>query len=419
MARPDPKRPTSRAASRKQDSDSDIEQVEAKPPRKPATVAANGKPTAKPKPKAKPESSTAKRATSVEEINDSDRAEGSNTTANKRKRTTTATATAQAEVPSAQRLERLIADNKRLTEQCKMLNAENEKLNDQLEELFAIRHTEPESLLEQHKAEVAIERKTRAEVVDELTKQLAAVQPLAQSNSGVLHLVTREAADEEKLALERQVQEMKDEIAQLRTKASDLEIDLRGERQIAAQLAKDSQKKKPVGNSGPVHPGTTAKVGQTIQLYEQLSNVCVVGVKSDLTELSKVTPSTTYTCIYTCDPQPSEKEQLGPGMEEPPSLHFSLEFLTNSPLDEDDGEVAHYKPFDLDKESKEWVARLDYYATEFHFSGKQLPLFMRQMRDQIIAGTAKEESEGEGSEVGSEMDVDADRLIEVEVNEIE
>lgn len=44
---------------------------------------------------------------------------------------------------------------------------------------------------------------------------------------------------------------------------------------------------------------------------------------------------------------------------------------------------------------------------------------MRQMRDQIIAGTAKEESEGEGSEVGSEMDVDADRLIEVEVNEIE
>lgn len=172
-------------------------------------------------------------------------------------------------------------------------------------------------------------------MVDELTKQLAAVQPLAQSNSGVLHLVTREAADEEKLALERQVQEMKDEIAQLRTKgmfrhtlptphnihhppASDLEIDLRGERQIAAQLAKDSQKKKPVGNSGPVHPGTTAKVGQTIQLYEQLSNVCVVGVKSDLTELSKVTPSTTYTCIYTCDPQPSEKEQLGPGMEEPP-----------------------------------------------------------------------------------------------------
>ena len=107
------------------------------------------------------------------------------------------------------------------------LNAQVSKYEEQLEELFHIRETEAEQNLreqaEQYEAKIQSEHHMRSvtvsltlvaaqeALVKELTSQLTKTKALgASAKASVVQFLTREAADEEKLAVEREVERCRD-----------------------------------------------------------------------------------------------------------------------------------------------------------------------------------------------------------------
>jgi hypothetical protein len=245
-------------------------------------------------------------------------------------------------------------------------------------------------------------------VIAELNKQLAIIQPLSRQNqSAVLHLITREAADEEKRTLQRDVEELKGkekererEISELKTREQELKTDLKAEQQRSTQLASQARSSHhPHTGSSSRTAAHNAKYGQTIKFYEQLTNLLVTSVKiQPKSGFGSEGESTAFTCVYTCDVQPSDS------VENPPALNFTLEFMK----DEDGYDQVHYQPLFLENESEEFIQRLSYYSDSFQFATGQLAVFIRQMRDKIL-GIPEEDTQGDAGE--------GDESIEIEMEE--
>ena len=118
-------------------------------------------------------------------------------------------------------------DNHNINRCFDQVESQRNALSHQLEELFRVRNTDAEQILEQQtlQYEARLQSMSKRSLTDsclmrsiaqealikELTAQAARVEPLTRSGkSSVLYLLTREAADEEKRAVERDLARLKD-----------------------------------------------------------------------------------------------------------------------------------------------------------------------------------------------------------------
>lgn len=171
-------------------------------------------------------------------------------------------------------------------------------------------------------------------LIRELTSNLAKKEPLIrEGKTSVLHLMTREAVDEEKETLERDVQRYKGRVEvcdrdlkekekkileQEQTSLSitafllkvishlrlvkDLRVELQAEIDRANTLAKDPR--RPPGsaqrNRGQtVLGGSEPKHGATIQFYEDVTNLLITNVRNEKCSKRDKEEDWILTCIYT------------------------------------------------------------------------------------------------------------------------
>lgn len=167
-------------------------------------------------------------------------------------------------------------------------------------------------------------------LIQELTAQLARVEPLARSGkTPALHFLTREAADEEQrtlesrlLQLQRTLEEKNSQISQLTERGEELSrsprqcahciIEEELERDLKLEVARSSElaARGSRGQTPTIRSAAQQKVtqdassplqAQAIKFYEDLSNLLVTGIKFSRSEFYSLTKTEDYvvTCIYT------------------------------------------------------------------------------------------------------------------------
>ncbi|KAF9265599.1 hypothetical protein L218DRAFT_148762 [Marasmius fiardii PR-910] len=256
--------------------------------------------------------------------------------------------------------------------------------------MYRIRHTEPEKLLdemqEQHRVEIrgALQFSIKVSVystnllivkeklIQELNSSLARAEPLTKSEkTSVIHLLTREAADEEKKTVQQEVARLKAELVQrdaiikekdnLMHEKETIERELKYE----LQLEREAQKNRPPGSAqrggrGTVLGSDDPKNTQVIKFYEDLTNLLVTNMKPIPAQSKEEDWS--LTCIYS---------YVGEGDDAlTKSVHFSLRTASQS------GSMF-YVPQSLEKETPQFTDKLGFLATSFSFPRAQLPLFLR------------------------------------------
>jgi len=279
---------------------------------------------------------------------------------------------------------------------------QRDALSRQLEELFRLRETDPERELQQQRLQYEARIQTQESMIKELTSQLARVEPLSRpGKSSVLHLLTREAADEEQKVLEKELARWQDT-----SKGKDLTISEQAKR-IAEleQLGKDQQEELKMeiqrskglalrntiehqargrAQTRPTRPSTNnPKNTQVIKLYEDLTNLLVHNVKFQPSQYLDLEESC-FSCIYTyvdLEDVADEKKRK--------SLNLTLRFYHDL-VDHSDTnavtslsqlrEMVDYKPLELDKETEEFIEGLEFLGDSFTFKREQLPLFIDTLR---------------------------------------
>ncbi|KAF8136468.1 hypothetical protein EV363DRAFT_1294090 [Boletus edulis] len=172
------------------------------------------------------------------------------------------------------------------------------RLSKQLEDLFQIRKTEPEQALEQLQVQYDERAKTQDALVKELTSQLVA-----------LHFLTREAADEEKRAVEQDISRLQEVI-----KAKDSVIDEKTNRiaeleqsvqdAIRERDAEIERSKELLARAAPKgtpisRPHSKRPFGMDDpKMTETCLNLLVAGVKFEHAPDSEE-PDVIFHCVYT------------------------------------------------------------------------------------------------------------------------
>ncbi|KAJ7087802.1 hypothetical protein C8R44DRAFT_819819 [Mycena epipterygia] len=378
------------------------EVMEVDPPRgKPAARAVNGKSAAKGKGKAKTDSAPAKKPSSradVEVIDDDDEDAGPPGTARAinnatvHNRATKLPGRAESSTAAAKKIDHL-------TRQLESANANIQDLKKQLEESYRVRHTEAEELQRRQVEKYEEIIKTKDLLLKQQEEMLSRKEPLSkEGKTSVLHMVTREHADAEKRSAEEQVTYWKDQVAQrdqllqekeeeivgLQQIQSDLQYEIKAERENSQKASRNPPSVQRSRGPQPLLGSDDPKHSELVQFYEDITNLLVTDIKIqepkyfDLDEWA-------LTCIYTyADKSGSEKSKR--------SLAFFLRF-TYDPLDPsapvesaaDLDRAAQYTPMDLDKESAEFTDALDFLNRGFAFPRKQLPLFFSSLVDNMKA----------------------------------
>ncbi|KAJ3891951.1 hypothetical protein GG344DRAFT_46253 [Lentinula edodes] len=286
-----------------------------------------------------------------------------------------------------------------------------EDLTKQLEKIMRVRETEAEALMlaqkEQFEAEIAaLER-----VNKELTTNLAKVEPLMRSGkTSVLHLLTREAADEENRKIENEVlawrqqfeeaQELIKEKDQLIKESAQrgelilfnykLNIDLVNlEKEVVFEL--EVEKKNFLAYKAKTQHGSVRPQGdvlgsdkpqnlQLVRLYEDSTNLLIVGLKPQRSQYLNF-DDWTATCVFTYVSSHDAKRHSR-------CLNFMLicrweriDLEDDTPVKSKNQlhEMMYYEPLELDKESEEFIERLQHMGTAFSFTRDQLALFLRTL----------------------------------------
>ncbi|KAK0210995.1 hypothetical protein DFS33DRAFT_344094 [Desarmillaria ectypa] len=289
------------------------------------------------------------------------------------------------------------------------------KYSKQLEELFAIRHTEPESLLIEYRKQSDSKMEAQDAIIKELTSNLAKKEPLIrEGRTSVLHLMTREAVDEEKETLERDVQRYKGrvevcdrdlkekdkKILEQEQTIKDLRVELQAEIDRANALAKDPR--RPPGsaqrNRGQTVLGAQEpKHGATIQFYEDITNLLITNVRNEKCGKRDKEEDWILTCIYTYidEDLPGDPDSNGK------SLNFNLRLCHELVEGNEYADAILYSPLELDKEPEDFVEQLDFLSGPFTFPRRQLPVFIRTINNTIgktVQGDEEEKGEGEAAE---------------------
>ncbi|KAG6830758.1 hypothetical protein H0H92_014839 [Tricholoma furcatifolium] len=305
----------------------------------------------------------------------------------------------------------------RLTEKIKQQQAHIDALSSQLEEVFNIRETEAEKLYKQQQAQFEVQLKAHEDVIRELNNQIAMKEPLMRSgNSTVLNLLTREAADEEKRAVEqevarwkniaeqrgREIKQRDERIASLERSEKDLQSELKLEIDRSQALAAKAHRTAPPsvtrGGSRPAGVPDDPKHVEIVRLYEDVTNLLVTAMKvSTGTHLGL--EDWTFTCIYTyVEEDASDRDS---------ATTKSLNFLLRTCYEVVEGHSGavtskeqlipsvQYVPQNLDFEPPEFVKKLDFLGEPFSFGRNQLPLFLRTMYERMKSAVRNDDESEE------------------------
>lgn len=281
----------------------------------------------------------------------------------------------------------------RVREQLQRAQDQIKALSIQLEEVLRVRQTEPEKLLEGQQVRYEAQLQAQDRVIQEMTSHLNKREPLMRSgSSSVLDLLTRDAANEEKKAFEADLtrwkniaherQEKLDDqrarIKELEDIEQDLKMQLKAEIDRANSfLAKAS--KVPDSALRSKRTSDDPKQVEVTKFYEDLTNILIPNIKP-----AKGKYPDKEEWIMTCVYSHAEEGELNSNQSR--SLHFSLQLG----YDEADGNftsndqqlvpTVNYIPLDLEKESQEFVGKLEFLGAPFIFGRDQLPLFLRTIR---------------------------------------
>ncbi|TDL25043.1 hypothetical protein BD410DRAFT_896611 [Rickenella mellea] len=291
----------------------------------------------------------------------------------------------------------------RVEDQLQTVDANRQQLVDQLEEAFHTRHTEAEEAMLQQAKQYEIRLKTQEEMIQELTSQLARVDALTrEGKTSTLHFLTREAAEEERRGIEREVERLKDQLKQkdvviaerdrkivehegaIQVLRSDLKAEIENTKMVTSRHAgREPPSSATRGRSQPHHDDP--KVGQAVRLYEDLTNLLVLDVQLEKPgTLGK--EDILFRCIF------SHRETTN-------GLNFTLreycDFDDPSETERFTKKVM-YTPYDLDKEpDQEYVEKLDFLSTQFTFNYTQLPVFLKSLNDAMERVTSEETADEE------------------------
>ncbi|THH17108.1 hypothetical protein EW146_g3639 [Bondarzewia mesenterica] len=274
----------------------------------------------------------------------------------------------------------------RVLKQLEQITSQRDQLSKQLEELFSIRRTEPEETLELSNEVFENKLMAQKELINELTSRLERVEPLINEEK---QGIRKEMLDLERIIKEREKTITgKDQfISELRQNAVVLNQELKAEIERSKTLLE-----RPRGL--PSMAGSNSKPSSfndphrsaTIKLYEDATNFLIVGAK--ITEGSVPgTDSVTFHCVFSSG-EPSH------------SLNFTLQtfWIPRADAQEpytsasDFDEQVKYTPQQLDKESEQFVERLDFLKDTFTFSRNQLDVLLKTLGD-TMAGQSQEENE--------------------------
>ncbi|KZT09736.1 uncharacterized protein LAESUDRAFT_735379 [Laetiporus sulphureus 93-53] len=317
----------------------------------------------------------------------------------------------------------------RLRKNVDSLNAQVSKYEEQLEELFHIRETEAEQNLREQAEQYEAKIQTQEALIKELTSQLTKTKALgASAKASVVQFLTREAADEEKLAVEREVERCRDiiknrdqQLAEKDKRIQDLEVQetiLRSD--LAAEIERGNHlSKNPPPPSARTHtkPPDDPKNALVIRLYEDMTNCLIVSAKVGKSAYFNL-DEPVFSCVYTHRDPDSDVTAA--------SVNFSLREIwekpegsdPDSPVKSKDDLVMRmkYQPYNLENEPEEFVKALKFLGHAFIFARDQLPIFLKSLTENVdnaVRG-AVEEDMSEGEEVVGMEEVVQNEVVIVE-----
>ncbi|KAJ3479088.1 hypothetical protein NLI96_g9309 [Meripilus lineatus] len=329
----------------------------------------------------------------------------------KRKRTATrpATKTAHAvdQTGSSEVEEGLRREVERLKAQIGEVESQRDKLSKQLEELFQIRRTEPEKALEEQEKQFEARLKVQETLLEEQAKLIVA------STSGqpyMLHFLSREAADEEKKEVEKEVARWKEVVKQRDVKLAQKDEQItelvNQNSQLTKELEAEVERGKSLASRNAPSSGTRnntkgiptikdPKHTAVLRLYEDLTNILVLGVEFEHNPHNHPEDDSVFDCVLT-----------DPNQADPMSVHFSLRRYHEPDLEidanvSDDNPLmlkAEYRPKDLEKESEEFIQRLDFFKDPFLFGYDQIFVFFKTFVEKICPPGTSDETEDQAAE---------------------
>ncbi|KAG6856373.1 hypothetical protein H0H87_005138 [Tephrocybe sp. NHM501043] len=326
------------------------------------------------------------------------------------------------------------AARRETTDEVSKLKAQLERAQGQISTLsvqleqFRLHHEASEKLYQQQLAQSDRQLQAHEDVIKELNIVLGKKLPLMRSvDSPVLDLLTREDVDEEKRAAEQEVQRYKavaeqkqqeidwhkhelkqrdDRILQMERAGTarfvftdpNLRAELSAEIQRSATLAKASRAPPSVTRGGRPAGIDDPKHAEVVRFYEDVTNLILPGMKSAPGEHLGL-EDWILTCIYTFADDDDKDAILK-------SLNFNLRLFHDVPSDHGDAPITskdqliptvHYTPRELDRESPDFVDKLDFLKEPFSFPRSQLPLFLRTIYTKISDALKEEDSDDDES----------------------
>ncbi|EKM82482.1 hypothetical protein AGABI1DRAFT_52654, partial [Agaricus bisporus var. burnettii JB137-S8] len=290
------------------------------------------------------------------------------------------------------------AEVARLKEKISRLEEENKALSKQLEEALRIRHTEPEVLLQRLQEQYEAKIRAAEEVNKALTEQLTTKQPLAGSGkSSILHLITRQDAEEERQGLEKENVGLKSRLEDALKESSakdqvinelrntgrrpNLHCILSSEKQLGLELKAEIERASTLSKQASRQPQHTPRSGnsaedpklaEAIKLYEDLTNIIILNIRSQPSPDPKKKEEWHFSCFYT---HTDESDSVAPSTQ-------SLSFLLRSYENDSDGKITdwvQYTPTSLETLPPAFVEKLTFLNTAFQFERNQMALFLRSL----------------------------------------
>ncbi|KAJ3770765.1 hypothetical protein FB446DRAFT_742956 [Lentinula raphanica] len=292
-----------------------------------------------------------------------------------------------------------------------------EELTGQLEKIMRVRETEAEALMKAQKQQSEAEIEALKRLNTELTTNLAKIEPLMRSGkTSVLHLLTREAADEEKRKIENEVLVWRQRLEEAQEIIKEMEQSIKDKTQREKELIfeleiekKNYMTLKAKTPHAPARPQSTV-VGldgpsdvQLVRLYEDTTNLLVTRLKPQPSEYLNL-DDWAATCIFTYTSSNDARKH---------NLNFVLTCRWEKIDSENDApvmsknelqEMMYYEPMELDKESEEFVNRLQHMGTAFSFTRDQLALFLRTLYNTLDEAL----HDGNAEDVDEEEDRDVE-----------
>ncbi|KAG8928967.1 hypothetical protein FRC02_006165 [Tulasnella sp. 418] len=366
------------------------------------TIRSSSKPI--PNGKSKPPSQTAvkRKATSTEELSSTEKNESPPPKRPKINPTSSSSA-AQSLSKNSKAFANMQAEVKQLREEAEALRQERDSFASQFDSLAKLRQTDAEVALTELRNITDARAQSQETLIETLTGEIANMKELARD--GHIHgikLLTTEARDAKLQELDAKLRD-KDEalreqsslVSELTQQVKDLEKYLQAERDnLAHERARANSRRhmsssptRPTAPRPAATPAALAEAGIKFGLYEDLTGIVIVGVKSQKSQDHKK-EIIKFSCLYTVN--------------ERDTLPFEITIFPPSSSDGKEEDEVMYNPLLNDNQPlhPDFKNKLSFLAHGFTFIRSQLPSFLRTLSE--VFSPPKKEGEEEGEEDGEE-----------------